>query len=262
MKVGDEGRTKDGNYNNTQTCPDLQDRKVTKLRQTKPKTALSQLIHGELVGSCGKNNKVGAVERRLGDAMQFLLHNWNLSCPFPTSLDIVFRIRGPMHPVIQAQRPKSKDSPTCVDIQDFASELSASVSAGGSDPAASSNSPGRQFCCRHYPRDGWTGRHLAVSICSLFGSKRTQHLFFAGRPQFLLIMNIGHGKALSNLEVGDEEFQLPEKCQVGTQNSREHDLYSFSISELKPNKTVIVLVAKASLDDIHQMAQMDGHVNF
>ncbi|GJY64433.1 hypothetical protein Tco_0465893 [Tanacetum coccineum] len=46
-----------------------------------------------------------------------------------------------------------------------------------------------------------------------------------------------------------KEFQLPDENQVVLRIPREHDLYTFRISDLQPEQKVTCLVAKASLDE-------------
>ncbi|GJY89374.1 putative ribonuclease H-like domain-containing protein [Tanacetum coccineum] len=59
-----------------------------------------------------------------------------------------------------------------------------------------------------------------------------------------------------------EEFQLPDESQVVLRIPREHDLYTFSISELQPEQNVTCLVAKASLDESTRWHRRMAHVNF
>ncbi|GJQ96452.1 putative ribonuclease H-like domain-containing protein [Tanacetum coccineum] len=59
-----------------------------------------------------------------------------------------------------------------------------------------------------------------------------------------------------------EEFQLPDESQVVLRIPREHDLYTFSISDLQPEQKVTCLVAKASLDESTRWHRRMAHVNF
>ncbi|GJX13455.1 putative ribonuclease H-like domain-containing protein [Tanacetum coccineum] len=59
-----------------------------------------------------------------------------------------------------------------------------------------------------------------------------------------------------------EEFQLPDESQVVLRIPREHDLYTFSISDLQPDQNVTCLVAKASLDESTRWHRRMAHVNF
>ncbi|GJX80459.1 ribonuclease H-like domain-containing protein [Tanacetum coccineum] len=59
-----------------------------------------------------------------------------------------------------------------------------------------------------------------------------------------------------------EEFQLPDENQVVLRIPREHDLYTFSISDLQPEQKVTCLVAKASLDESTRWHRRMAHVNF
>ncbi|GJR80718.1 putative ribonuclease H-like domain-containing protein [Tanacetum coccineum] len=59
-----------------------------------------------------------------------------------------------------------------------------------------------------------------------------------------------------------EEFQLPDKNQVVLRIPREHDLYTFRISDLQPEQKVTCLVAKASLDESTRWHRRMAHVNF
>ncbi|GKB21160.1 ribonuclease H-like domain-containing protein [Tanacetum coccineum] len=59
-----------------------------------------------------------------------------------------------------------------------------------------------------------------------------------------------------------EEFQLPDENQVVLRIPREHDLYTFRISDLQPEQKVTCLVAKASLDESTRWHRRMAHVNF
>ncbi|GJU89245.1 putative ribonuclease H-like domain-containing protein, partial [Tanacetum coccineum] len=59
-----------------------------------------------------------------------------------------------------------------------------------------------------------------------------------------------------------EEFQLPDASQVVLRIPREHDLYTFHISDLQPEQKVTCLVAKASLDESTRWHRRMAHVNF
>ncbi|GJS64329.1 putative ribonuclease H-like domain-containing protein [Tanacetum coccineum] len=59
-----------------------------------------------------------------------------------------------------------------------------------------------------------------------------------------------------------EEFQLPDESQVVLRIPREHDLYTFHISDLQPEQKVTCLVAKASLDESTRWHRRMAHVNF
>ncbi|GJU25643.1 putative ribonuclease H-like domain-containing protein [Tanacetum coccineum] len=59
-----------------------------------------------------------------------------------------------------------------------------------------------------------------------------------------------------------EEFQLPDARQVVLRIPREHDLYTFHISDLQPEQKVTCLVAKASLDESTRWHRRMAHVNF
>ncbi|GKC24157.1 putative ribonuclease H-like domain-containing protein, partial [Tanacetum coccineum] len=59
-----------------------------------------------------------------------------------------------------------------------------------------------------------------------------------------------------------EEFQLPDESQVVLRIPREHDLYTFHISDLQPEQKVTCLVVKASLDESTRWHRRMAYVNF
>ncbi|GKD16651.1 ribonuclease H-like domain-containing protein, partial [Tanacetum coccineum] len=56
--------------------------------------------------------------------------------------------------------------------------------------------------------------------------------------------------------------QLPDENQVVLRIPREHDLYTFSISDLQLEQKVTCLVAKASLEESTRWHRRMAHVNF
>nr|GFC08480.1 ribonuclease H-like domain-containing protein [Tanacetum cinerariifolium] len=59
-----------------------------------------------------------------------------------------------------------------------------------------------------------------------------------------------------------KEFPLPDESQVVLRIPRQHDLYTFSISDLQPKQSITCLVAKASLDESTRWHRRMAHVNF
>ncbi|GJR07086.1 putative ribonuclease H-like domain-containing protein [Tanacetum coccineum] len=148
---------------------------------------------------------------------------------------------------------------------------SASVPADRSDPAASRNRPAVNSADRPNPA-GWSKRPATVSAgrpvsagivdsgCSrsMTGNKEKLDDFVQIKGG---IVKFGGGDDTDCL-VLSEEFQLPDESQVVLRIPREHDLYTFSISDLQPEQKVTCLVAKASLDESTRWHRRMAHVNF
>ncbi|GKB26372.1 putative ribonuclease H-like domain-containing protein [Tanacetum coccineum] len=59
-----------------------------------------------------------------------------------------------------------------------------------------------------------------------------------------------------------KEFQLPENSQVVLQIPRRYNLYCFNLSDIQPERDVICLLAKASLEESTKWHRRMAHVNF
>nr|GEX31928.1 putative ribonuclease H-like domain-containing protein [Tanacetum cinerariifolium] len=59
-----------------------------------------------------------------------------------------------------------------------------------------------------------------------------------------------------------KEFQLPDESQVVLRIPRRHDLYTFNLSDIQPEKHINCLVAKASLEESTKWHKSMAHVNF
>ncbi|GKD29353.1 putative ribonuclease H-like domain-containing protein [Tanacetum coccineum] len=59
-----------------------------------------------------------------------------------------------------------------------------------------------------------------------------------------------------------KEFQLPENSQVVLRVPRRNNLYCFNLSDIKPERDVTCLLAKASLDESTKLHRRMAHVNF
>ncbi|GJX23613.1 putative ribonuclease H-like domain-containing protein [Tanacetum coccineum] len=58
------------------------------------------------------------------------------------------------------------------------------------------------------------------------------------------------------------EFQLPENSQVVLRVPRRHNLYSFNLTEIQPERDITYLLAKASSDESTKWHRRMAHVNF
>ncbi|GJU79466.1 putative ribonuclease H-like domain-containing protein [Tanacetum coccineum] len=174
---------------------------------------------------------------------------------------------------------------------------SASVTAGGSDSAASRNGPAVNSA-------GWSKiQHLFLLVDQfLLGDPSTDNdigIVDSGCSRSMTgnkeklddfvqikggIVKFGGGDELQHFNlfsvsqicdkknkvlftdtdclVLSEEFQLPDESQVVLRIPRESDLYTFSISDLQPEQNVTCLVAKASLDESTRWHRRMAHVNF
>ncbi|GJT96235.1 putative ribonuclease H-like domain-containing protein [Tanacetum coccineum] len=138
----------------------------------------------------------------------------------------------------------------------------ASVPAGRSDSAASRNRPavhsaGSRISLASVPADQvLQGRWDTAVKTSAGYSWRNKRPQFWGSKSIVDLINPMDMISL----VLSEEFQLPDASQVVLRIPRKHDLYTFHIiSHL--NRTKVIPVAKASLDESKktpQMAQQDG----
>ncbi|GJV05723.1 putative ribonuclease H-like domain-containing protein [Tanacetum coccineum] len=59
-----------------------------------------------------------------------------------------------------------------------------------------------------------------------------------------------------------KEFQLPENSQVVLRVPRRHNLYSFNLTEIQPERDINCLLAKASSDESTKWHRRMAHVNF
>ncbi|GJT80031.1 putative ribonuclease H-like domain-containing protein [Tanacetum coccineum] len=59
-----------------------------------------------------------------------------------------------------------------------------------------------------------------------------------------------------------KEFQLPENSQVVLRVPRRHNLYSFNLTEIQPERDLTCLLAKASSDESTKWHRRMAHVNF
>ncbi|GJR90006.1 putative ribonuclease H-like domain-containing protein [Tanacetum coccineum] len=59
-----------------------------------------------------------------------------------------------------------------------------------------------------------------------------------------------------------KEFQLPENSQVVLRVPRRHNLYSFNLTEIQPERDITCLLAKASSDESTKWHRRMAHVNF
>ncbi|GKB08228.1 putative ribonuclease H-like domain-containing protein, partial [Tanacetum coccineum] len=59
-----------------------------------------------------------------------------------------------------------------------------------------------------------------------------------------------------------KEFQLPENNQVVLRVPRRHNLYSFNLTEIQPERDITCLLAKASSDESTKWHRRMAHVNF
>ncbi|GJR27442.1 putative ribonuclease H-like domain-containing protein [Tanacetum coccineum] len=59
-----------------------------------------------------------------------------------------------------------------------------------------------------------------------------------------------------------KEFQLPENSQVVLRVPRRHNLYSFNLTEIQPERDINYLLAKASSDESTKWHRRMAHVNF
>ncbi|GJS10773.1 hypothetical protein Tco_0367569 [Tanacetum coccineum] len=133
---------------------------------------------------------------------------------------------------------------------------SASVTAGGSDPAAA------HLAAAQSNPAGWSKRPAPVSagrpvsaglfdlmiyewgrwVCCLRPQQVKEALFKFGGGDGRISRKALKTSKLDFEYVYYEEFQLPDESQVVLRIPREHDLYTFSISELQPEQNVTFLV--------------------
>ncbi|GJW54394.1 putative ribonuclease H-like domain-containing protein, partial [Tanacetum coccineum] len=59
-----------------------------------------------------------------------------------------------------------------------------------------------------------------------------------------------------------KEFLLPENSQVVLRVPRRHNLYSFNLTEIQPEREITCLLAKASSDESTKWHRRMAHVNF
>ncbi|GJX61904.1 putative ribonuclease H-like domain-containing protein [Tanacetum coccineum] len=69
-------------------------------------------------------------------------------------------------------------------------------------------------------------------------------------------------KIIGECLVFTKEFQLPENNQVVLRVPRRHNLYSFNMTEIQPERDITCLLAKASSDESTKWHRRMAHVNF
>ncbi|GJZ73172.1 ribonuclease H-like domain-containing protein [Tanacetum coccineum] len=69
-------------------------------------------------------------------------------------------------------------------------------------------------------------------------------------------------KIIGECLVLTKEFQLPENNQVVLRVPRRHNLYSFNLTEIQPERDITCLLAKASSDESTKWHRRMAHVNF
>ncbi|GJX36319.1 putative ribonuclease H-like domain-containing protein [Tanacetum coccineum] len=100
-------------------------------------------------------------------------------------------------------------------------------------------------------------------------TRPTSHYFqHFSRPGYYNQMNMDEGrwgtavKPSAECLVLSKEFQLPENSQVVLRVPRRNNLYCFNLSDIKPERDVTCLLAKASLVESTKWHRRMAHVNF
>ncbi|GJS23966.1 putative ribonuclease H-like domain-containing protein [Tanacetum coccineum] len=123
--------------------------------------------------------------------------------------------------------------------------LPSSVSAGSAFPAGSRNRPASVSA---------GGMILLEVRWQNHGKRHYKGL----QMQF---ENVYYVEELQNFKLFFE-FQLPENSQVVLRVPRRHNLYSFNLTEIQPERDITYLLAKASSDESTKWHRRMAHVNF